>query len=155
MDIKTNQINKTTLSSSRAPGGRRLVLGVLGVIVLLGLLYFFGEKKLFNAPDGSTYQAVFLNSGQVYFGKLSFFGTWLTLKDVYYLQATDALQAGTAASLPTNGQQKIQLVKLGGELHGPTDEMNIPKDKILFWENMRSDSKVIEAINQYKTKTPQ
>jgi hypothetical protein len=52
---------------------------------------------------------------------------------------------------PTN----INIVKLGGELHGPTDEMRINRDTVLFIEDLKSDSKVVSAINQLKTPAPQ
>jgi hypothetical protein len=43
-------------------------------------------------------------------------------------------------------------VKLGSELHGPQDAMFIDSDKVMFWENMKDDSKVVQAIHQHKNK---
>jgi hypothetical protein len=102
----------------------------------------------------SEYQAVFLTNGQVYFGKLDFEGHWYVLRDIYYLQVTQELQpaSGNGSSqnitTPQNNsqQQKVQLVKLGSELHGPEDAMYIARDKIMFWENLKSDSRVIQTI---------
>ena len=96
---------------------------------------------------------MFLTNGQVYFGKISKSGQWIKLSDVYYLQITDPLQpAGNQGdSVIPKKEQSIQLVKLGSELHGPADVMYIEKDKILFWENMKDDSKVLQAIKQNKS----
>ncbi len=94
------------------------------------------------------YQAVFLTNNQVYFGRLSHQSSkFATLKDIYYLQITQAqsLQTGASAASPN-----INLVKLGGELHGPTDKMEINRDHILFVETLKADSRVVTAISDYK-----
>ena len=91
------------------------------------------------------YQAVFLDNNQVYFGKLhhGWFGA-AKLNDVYYLRVTQTLQP---QGEPT---QDIQIVQLGDELHGPERAMFIPKNQILFWENLRKDSQVVTAIKRIK-----
>ncbi len=93
------------------------------------------------------YQAVFLDNGQVYFGKLSQSGKSYKLSDIYYLQAGESLQQ--AASTSGGATPNIQLIKLGSELHGPTDAMYIERSNLLFWENLKDDSKVVEAIKKY------
>lgn len=116
------------------------------VIVVVGLGCLFGQKLWFVfATKG--YQSVFLTNGQVYFGKLSVSGRFYKLTDIYYLQAPQDLQDQKGIANP---QQNIKLVKLGNELHGPQDQMYIERDKVLFWENMKDDSKVVTAIKQNK-----
>ena len=68
------------------------------------------------------------------------------LREVFYLQVTQALQPKEQDAPP---QQNINLVKLGGELHGPQDEMVLNRDHILFYEDLKSDSQVVKAIVQY------
>ena len=153
--LETNMETQPTFIRPR--GRRRWLLGILIVIILLAILWFAGGKDLvLNRLARSTeYQAVFLTNGQVYFGKLATSGDWMKLTDVYYLQVTgqtDQLQQAGDASADTSSPQNIQLVKLGSELHGPTDEMFIEKDKILFWENMKDDSKVLQSIKDYQSK---
>jgi hypothetical protein len=46
-------------------------------------------------------------------------------------------------------QQELTLIKLGNELHGPTDKMTINRDHVLLTEALRNDSRVVQAINQY------
>jgi hypothetical protein len=91
---------------------------------------------------------VFLSNNQVYFGKLANrSGQYATLTDIYYLQITQPLQPEPRGAQPV---PNINLVKLGGELHGPTDKMDINRDHILFVEDLKADSQVVNAIGAYK-----
>ncbi|MEK7162114.1 MAG: hypothetical protein AAB729_05510, partial [Patescibacteria group bacterium] len=101
----------------------------------------------------SAYNAVFLTNGQVYFGKMSEASDgYTTLKDIYYLQVVQqpGLQGSGQTEQQQQAQSQISLVKLGNELHGPVDEMKISKSQILFYESMKEDSQVVQAINNYK-----
>ena len=147
MDI--NPTDGTSKSFRKLVQIKTLIL--LMIISALVVFYFFlGGKQLLSPQNENTYQAVFLTSGQVYFGKFSARGRWFVLRDVYYLQAQDSLQSEGDTASPLSRPQKIEMVKLGAELHGPEAEMFIERDKVLFWENMKSDSKVLEAIKQYQ-----
>jgi hypothetical protein len=153
MDMDTTTVVKK-LAPPRSRGPGWLLFFIVLLAVVFGALYYF----IFNStkPNTNSYQAVFLNNNQVYFGKLSISGDWVTLEDVYYLKATDTLQQTTTADSKKpvapapNPGQKIELVKLGNELHGPEDKMFIVRDKVVFWENMKAGSKVLEAIKAYK-----
>ena len=102
-----------------------------------------GVSKPLDIATGQ-YQAVFLDNGQTYFGKLDpKGGEFITLTDVFYLQP------GSAANVP---QGNLALSKLGSEAHAPEDKMSINKSHVLFIENLKSDSKVVQAIQQYKSK---
>jgi hypothetical protein len=101
-------------------------------------------------PDPNKWQSVFLNNGQVYFGHLQRTdGDYAEITNVYYLRAAQALQP-PASSTPS---PSFELVKLGGELHGPEDTMYFEKSSVLFWENMRNDSQVVQVINGFQGKT--
>lgn len=94
---------------------------------------------------GDAWQAVFLTNNQVYFGKLSDTkGDYIELTQVFYLQSDQSL----------NDKQKdtsnLNLIKLGAEIHGPEDAMYIAKKQIIFWENLKSDSKIVKIISGYK-----
>ena len=134
---------------------------VVVVLVVLGVLF---RDKLFSKPSSSaavkgtstsaTYQSVFLTNGQVYFGKISDINSdYITLKDIYYLQVVQKQpiqgtpeQAGQQAAAQAQPQQEISLVKLGGELHGPVDEMHINRQQVLFYEDLKQDGSVVSAI---------
>jgi hypothetical protein len=136
-------------------GVKKLIVAVVGVLVVLalvvGALLFAQPKSSSSAKiDTGKYQAIFLTNGQVYFGKLSDVNSgYVNIKDVYYLQVQQAVQP---ADTKTDDQPKVSLTKLGNELHGPTDEMHISRDQVLFWENLKADSTVVKAIDDYKNK---
>ena len=114
---------------------------VLLVVVLVGWKIVFPSLP---RPDGSTWQAVFLTNDQVYFGKLPDQSReYAALDQIFYLRVAEPLQVGAT------GQPALNLVKLGGELHGPSDRMYIPKDRIMFWEDLRTDSQVVQAITNF------
>ena len=132
--------------------------GIIGVViasvVLVALLAWstimvlggIGANASINKDE---YQAVFLTNGQVYFGKLqNATGDYLELTDIYYLQVDSEIQSGEEADAAAT-DSNVQLIKLGNELHGPQDEMQISAQQVLFWENLKPDSRVSEAINNY------
>lgn len=127
---------------------KKLILSIIAVIILLAC-YFFGAQFSMSMKT-KGYQAVFLANGQVYFGKLTASSGWLKLTDIFYLQTSQPLQQTSGSALVNDPNQNIQLVKLGSELHGPMDEMYIGRKEVLFWENIKDDSKVVDAINKYK-----
>ena len=101
-----------------------------------------GESKYITAKQ---YQAVFLNNGQVYFGKIKSMDSKIViLDDVFYIEAQNATNT-TAAS------NNYTLRKLGtSELHSPEDRMVISRDQVTFWENIKDTGRVVTAIKQYK-----
>lgn len=140
------------------PAGARPKLGggasavkwiALVVLLALGLIWWRGQRLSGFSQD---WQAVFLTNGQVYFGKIAKINrVEAVLEDIYYLQVTRPLQQTQEGQEQANPQGELSLVKLGNELHGPTDAMHINRDQILFIEDLKDDSNVTQAINNYKT----
>jgi len=93
------------------------------------------------ATDPTTYYAVLLSNGAVYFGQLEGLGTpYPVLKDVYYVQSN------------VNQETKAvnnSLVKRGKEWHGP-DRMIINEKAIIFVEPVGKDSRVAQLISESK-----
>ena len=131
-------------------GARLLVIVIIVVVILVGLVSKYTSWNILRVdkgPSSAGWQAVFLSNGQVYFGKVAHkSGDILTLREVYYLQVSEPIQPTPEGSQP---QQNLSLVKLGNELHGPKDEMRINQDHILFTEDLKSDSRVVDAIVRY------
>ncbi|HPN15423.1 MAG TPA: hypothetical protein PLF71_04940 [bacterium] len=111
--------------------------------LIAGCYVWFTNSAVYK-PYGR--QAVFLTNGQVYFGVVqSKDSGQIVLSDIYYLQSDRA--ANNAANLES--QQDIKLIKLGNELHGPEDRMEINRQHVLFIEDLKSDSKVVKAIQDF------
>ena len=132
------------------------------VIVLLGAWYLLDNYTNLNLPGLSSsnqnmskgWYAIFLSNGQVYFGKIDKINDReLVLSNIYYLQVvTKPLQQSQETVPPAaaaQNQQELTLAKLGNELHGPRDVMNINRDHILLTEELKEDSKVVTAITTY------
>ena len=119
----------------------RLIVGVAILLILLGGAFYFYQAK--GKLVEMDYQAVFLDNDQVYFGKIrNAKSTYVTLTDVYYF--------GPSTRSGQEENDDVVLVKLGSEVHGPTDEMKILRDHILFIETLADDSRVVRAIREYK-----
>lgn len=134
-------------------GDKKSWLSLIVVVAIVVVAGYF----VFNMPAPSTangYQAVFLVNNQVYFGKLANQnGQFPVLTDIYYLQVNQPIQpVQTARGQAAPANPEINLVKLGGELHGPTDEMRVNRDQILLVEDLRADSNLVKAIEDYKAR---
>src|SRR4051812_18632056 len=127
---------------------------VLIVAALIAILYAGTRLAAANSGSGAVkgkqYQALFLSNGQVYFGHLkNVNSSYVKLNDIYYLQVQQQVQPGQQQN-QNSQNQNVSLAKLGNELHGPEDSMYVSRDQVLFWENLKNDGKVAQAISQYK-----
>lgn len=123
---------------------------VLAGLIFVGLKLMPGSASLGGAVKPGQYQAVFLTNGQVYFGRIkSVSKESISLNDIYYLQVQQQVQPDEKNKTAQQDQQ-LSLAKLGGELHGPEDNMYINRDQVLFWENLKDEGKVVQAIKNVK-----
>jgi len=139
-------------------GSNKSNLGPVGVvlgfsvvaILLIGLaaaIAFGGPKAEDSYVKSDRLQAVFLNTGQVYFGKVTALnGKYFVLTNIYYLQTSNSGSSSSSTS--------VQLVKLGCELHEPLDQMVINRDQVTFWENLGTDGQVAKAVTQFEKQNP-
>jgi hypothetical protein len=130
---------------------------LLLTIVSLLVIAFIGAQayaslKGDQAIKSKQYQAVFLGNGQVYFGHVSQINNrYIRLTDIYYLQVQQQVQP-EEKDKKDGEQPQMSLAKLGGEIHGPDDEMFISREQVSFWENLKDDGKVVQAIREYQKK---
>jgi hypothetical protein len=152
-------MEKTTATNGK--GGVKMVAAIIVAVIIVALaaggIYKMARRDGDNrSPKVEGYQAVFLSNGQVYFGKVTNLERdYAELSDVYYLMRKTPLQTqvpveGDAAAAAQ--QSQLTLIKLGNEIHGPKDAMILNQKHILFVENLKDDSKIVAAINDYKTK---
>lgn len=113
------------------------------IALLLIVLVAQGIHTPGSSLVGSDYQAVILDNGQAYFGKLEKLDSgWPVLKDVYYVQQRVSEDGKVKQSI---------LVKRGGEMHRP-DHMIINARQIQFIEPVRDGSKVMELIENARSR---
>lgn len=133
------------------------VLAVVVVVIVLAMAVLvavggMGGSKEEGYVDNSKLQAVFLNTGQVYFGNVKALNNrYMELSNIYYLQ-TSQTGSGTAAAASTGSN--VSLVKLGCELHEPFDKMIINRDQITFWENLQDGGQVAKAVSTFEKQNP-
>lgn len=118
---------------------RRWVLVGLGIVVVAAAVI----AALVLSPDQKikrdTYQLVTLTSGDSYIGKLqATSGQFLVLSDVYFKQKNSEDEAVSG----------VTVVRLSASVEKPEDIMYIASDKVLHWENLQRDSKIVQVIEQ-------
>jgi hypothetical protein len=122
---------------------------LIGILLSVATYKENGEDRY---VDTDKYQAVFLNGGQVYFGKIiALNNDYLTLSNIYYLRVNQQVQPGQE-----NQENNFTLAKLGCELHRPQDVMLINKEQVIFWENLKDEdgaNTVPGAIKSYLEST--
>lgn len=129
-------------------------LGVLILALVVALLLAIGFHKNQTEDsyvDNSKLQAVFLQTGQVYFGNITKLNNdYVVLQHIYYLQTS----GNSSDSSTSNANTNVSLVKLGCELHSPYDQMVINRDQVTFWENLHEDGQVAKAVATFQKDNP-
>ena len=145
------------LSGSNASVVKVAKFGFMAAVVvllsaaLLSIVFAKGSNEA-RYVDDSKFQAVFLNGGQVYFGKISDLNKqYMKVSNIYYLRVNQQVQPDANSAANAND---ISLVKLGCELHGPQDSMVINREQVIFWENLKDDGQVAKAVAEYVKQNP-
>ncbi|MDB5186045.1 MAG: hypothetical protein JWL85_568 [Candidatus Saccharibacteria bacterium] len=130
-----------------------LFSGTILVVALLISIATNGANAEAKNVDKSKLQAVFLNGGQVYFGRIKNLNSdHMKVSDIYYLRVNQQVQPNQQTTQAANND--ISLVKLGCELHGPQDSMVINREQVIFWENLKDDGQVAKAVAEYVKQNP-
>lgn len=105
-----------------------LVIVIILVVVLGGLIFW--QKVGFEKP----YYAVYLSTGDIYFGQLNRFPK-LSLSDVWFIQRN-----------ANNQQSPLSLVKFEQAFWGPSGTLDINKDDVVWMVKLKPDSQVVNFI---------
>ncbi len=104
-----------------------LILIIVLVVVLGGVLYWqLGMKK--------SYYAVYLSTGDIYFGELVKFPK-LALRNVWFLQKSGSGE-----------QTSLQLSEFKKAFWEPEDEMYLNPKVVVWMAKLKDDSQIIKAI---------
>ena len=112
-------------------------IGLILAIILLGVLVYATLGNKVNTIK-NPYSAVFLRTGDMYFGKLSRFPK-LTLSDVWYLQVSTQ-----------EDQTGFNLAKFSDAVFGPKDKIEINRENVVWISKLADDSQVVTYILQSK-----
>ena len=126
---------------------RRNLLLTSATIFIFVLIAFVSacDKKQENLSFTSEYQAVFLDNGQVFFGKLEKGGSdYPKLTEVYYIGSQSAPDGKGVANI---------LLKRGSEWHAP-EFMYLNAKHIVMIEPVSPTSRVADLIKELKSKQP-
>lgn len=147
-EIRFNQMNKPAPPKAAKSGFSFKKFFIILFIILLvaaGLVLLPNPLKVkytstgpanLSDPNASSYYAVFLSNGQIYFGQIAENNSnELVIANSYRLQPSG---------------QTYTLLKTTDEAYGSTDKMFINHSQILYYEQLKSDSKVVQLINQQK-----
>lgn len=126
----------------KSRGLRWLWLWLLGLIVVLGLatgvLAYTGTGP-FNTTT-TVWSAVHLNDGEIFFGHIkSVTADTVELTNVYYVQKPAASAANQSISVVSFVSTQIQC---------PVDDVKITRSLVLYFEDMQSNSYVVQQLNR-------
>ena len=108
-----------------------LILIVVLVIILLTIIFYQRER----AP---VYHAVFLETGELYFGQLSRFPSF-KLRDVYFLQRH-----------PDDPENPFSIQKLEGLFYSPEDKLVLNSAKVVWVVRLKPESSVVRFIREQR-----
>jgi len=106
-----------------------IIILFLCFIILLTSAYFFYLSRVID-----SYYAVYLNTGDLYFGHLTTFPT-VIMTDVYYMQRNET-------------DKSVGLQRFTDSVFNPENKITLNRDNIVWTTKLKDDSEVIKAIKQ-------
>lgn len=112
------------------------VVIVILLIILFALILMILKTNPRNTSNPSKYSAVYLKTGDIYFGELSWFPS-LKLKNPWFLQS----------AVDADNNPQVSISKFSDAFWKPVGEIYLNKNEIVFWTRIRSDSQVIPLLS--------
>ncbi len=116
-----------------------LIFLVVLVILLVGVLSYL----VFFKNEGGNFYAVYLRTGDLYFGKLVKF-PYFGLKQVYLFQVN-----------PQNQQSPLSVQKFSNIFWGPEDFIKINKENVVWLAKLNKDGQLYQLIKNNPQLVPQ
>jgi hypothetical protein len=112
-----------------------LILLLAVVVLAAGIWagYFISKKNSGLLKAKPSYAAVYLQTGDVYYGEIHWWPK-LHLTKVWYPQV--------------DAQGQTQLLPYKGLAWGPSDKLYLNPDQVVGWSYLRSDSELIPAFEK-------
>jgi hypothetical protein len=140
-----------SVSATKMPGKQHdlrlqtsIFVLLLAIVLLISFIFF--RNYWLERQRQKYVQAVFLTSGQVFFGHLQSWanGQYL-LTEVHYVQVDQTQQSDKNTN---TSQAPVTLVQLGGEAYGPQNQMYINRDEVLYVEDLKDSSQVVQIMRE-------
>ena len=119
----------------------KIIIVIVVALVFIGAGVWIGLRLGNNSSGGngtalSPYSAVYLSTGDVYFGKLSWFPS-PHLEDAWYLDRT------TDAS----GNTVVNVYPFNKVIWGPSDTIYFNSQQIILWTPLAANSGVVQVLD--------
>ncbi|MBI2514767.1 hypothetical protein HYV91_01070 [Candidatus Wolfebacteria bacterium] len=109
--------------------GKIILSLIIGAVVILGTAFYF---KDFSGRD--SYWAVYLTTGDIYFGKLSYFPR-PALTDVWFLDRS-----------ASSGDNSLRISKFTQAFWLPEDKIYLNNKNIIWKTRLQAASPILESI---------
>ena len=126
-----------------------VILGII-IVVVIALAAWAGfwiagmQSGSANPDAPSPYSAVYLSTGDIYFGKLSWFPS-PRMTDVWFIQRNQ----------DQSGQTQVSFVPMKSVFYGPMDEINFNAQDIVFSTRLKNSSQIVAAMENPSSGTGQ
>jgi len=113
------------------------------ILIFIGAGVWFGfywSSRQPNPAGASEYSAVYLSTGEIYYGVLSWFPS-PRLTNVWLLQR----------GVDQDNQPQLSIGAFNRSFWGPVDEVRLNPKQIIFWTRLRNDSQVLKLIQNPST----
>ena len=124
------------LIQSLATANKFLILLLVAALAALGYVLWQYQS---GAERPVRYSAVYLNTGDLYFGRLHLFPS-LSLTDVFLLQRN-----------PNDAENPLSLAKFTDAFWTPADRLELNRANVVWMTTLDDTSKILEAIRAMKT----
>ncbi|MBI4090415.1 MAG: hypothetical protein HY422_00120 [Candidatus Komeilibacteria bacterium] len=132
----------------RQKQSNNFIRGLVLTLVLASLAGYAGYAvSKPRTANPQKYHAVFLNTGQVYFGTIqSEDASNLVLSNVFYIQTIDRTIPPTEEGGVTSTVPQQQLVMKGDEPYAPSNTIRINRSQIVVVEDLTEQSQILQQI---------
>jgi len=116
-----------------------IILSVIVLVLLIILGVVFWKPSFLSSFTTPCYYAVYLSSGDLYFGKMSWFKPH-TLSDVRMIQREQASE---------EAEPVLSLVEFNKSvIWGPTGDLKLNEKNIVWISKLNNESQVVQLINK-------
>lgn len=113
-----------------------ILIAVVAVLALaLGVLITLNIVNKSDEMKASKFTAVYMTSGDIYFGKMDWF-PWPRLKSVWYLQR----------SVDQENQPQLGIAPFKKIVWSPIDEIYLNSKQMILWTKIRAGSELAKAL---------